>query len=127
MIKKTAFVILLTTVICLNMISWARAECAWVLWVKTELQSFPKDKAPRQEVSWELNSAAPRNAQCEQMKSILLQKMIQYYKANSPGAAVETTPYGLITIRVADDSGNPISTTVESYHCFPDTIDPRKK
>jgi len=127
MIKKTMFVIFFAAVIFLNLTSWAAAECAWVLWVKTEQRSFPKDKALQYEVFWELNSAAPKNTQCEQMQSILLQKMIQYYKANSPGAKVETTPYGLITIRYEDETGNPVSMIMESYHCFPDTIDPRKK
>ena len=121
------FIIFLAAIICLNLTALAAAECAWVLWVKTEQRSFPKDKAPQYDVSWELNSAAPKNTQCEQMQSVLLQKMIQYYKANSPGAKVETTPYGLITIMYENENVNPISSIVESYHCFPDTIDPRKK
>ena len=102
------------------------AECAWVLWRKTEKTIFVKDKQyPDYSANWERMEAVPKFEQCMQrMREFSERNNDAYLKGKSvggfPGIKIEKLPsLGLML------SGEGFIETIE-FKCFPDTIDPRK-
>jgi hypothetical protein len=87
------------------------AECAWVLWSKTE--ASVKDKGF--DVRWELIGAVPKYEHCVKMLKSTYQ---DYKKVN------------LCTEKEQADDEKFILFPFKGYsirfYCFPDTVDPRK-
>ena len=102
------------------------AECAWVLWKKTERTIFEKDKQyPDHSVNWELIEAVPKFEQClQRMKEFSERHNNAYLKGKSeggfPGIKIEKLPSEGLML-----TGEGLIQTIE-FKCFPDTVDPRK-
>ena len=112
-------------ILCLFTISIASAECAWVLWTKTEKTISVKDKTGVDySVRWELLHAVPTYEQCLQMLNDAVARNGRIYtegksEGGFQGINITVSPgYILLT-------GEELTHSIE-YKCFPDTIDPRK-
>jgi hypothetical protein len=90
------------------------AECAWVLWTKTE--ASVKNKGL--DVRWELIGAVPKYEQCVNM----LKSTYQNYKKAWLGTEIDSK-------EKANDEKFillPFLGYSIQFYCFPDTVDPRK-
>jgi len=125
--KRIMVIILMSVFIVFKTKSLFSAEHVRILWKKSKLLKFPKSKLPKTEVYWELMYVAPKFYQCTKMKTQLWKRMEMYHKEQIASHMKMESKGGLITITYNDSEGNLSAILMESYHCFPDTIDPRKK
>ena len=93
----------------------ASAECAWVLWVEESHFERKKDKEPR--FVWKRIFATTSENGC-------IQGMRGAVKAEASGGDVirKTERYVVRDIGTPEE---PYRYTAR-YHCYPDTVDPRK-
>ena len=102
------------------------AECAWVLWKKTEKTMVGKYKQyPDHSVSWELMDAVPKFEQCLQSGREYSERQYSLYlkgksEGEFQGMRIGKSPSGGLML-----SEEGLTQTIE-FKCFPDTIDPRK-
>ena len=94
------------------------ADCAWVLWKKSE--AFP---APRGVVTpnWDIESAVPEYDACMRMVT----DSVETYLKPSPslgGETVRKTQVGNHRVSISSDR-NP--TTILTFLCLPSGVDPR--
>jgi hypothetical protein len=116
----------LAIIFCLLMSSTVNAECAWVMWMKTEKTTFGKYKQyPDRSVKWELIEAVPKFEQCSQRAGEYSERQYTLYlkgklEGELLGMKLEKLSSGGLIL-----SGEGWTQTIE-WKCFPDTIDPRK-
>jgi hypothetical protein len=110
---------------CLLMCDIAKAECAWVLWQKSDY-NFGKSS---EKVSWELKGAFPQYKQCMENQTDLFERLRIFWtdvttKSPSKNEKVEAHSGvgGPSQIIITTESG----ISVFDFYCLPDTIDPRK-
>lgn len=102
------------------------AECAWVLWKKTEKTTFGKYRQYSDlSVKWELMEAVPKFEQClQRVREYSERQYTLYVKGKLEeellGTKLERLPSEGLML-----SGEGWKQTIE-WKCFPDTIDPRK-
>ena len=101
-----------------------KAECAWVLWTKTEKTIFKPN--PNYSERWEIMGAVPKYEHCLRMKQEVFEKRSGAYtegksKGGFPGLEVKVDP----SITAIFLSGQNLLEVIK-FNCLPDTIDPRK-
>jgi hypothetical protein len=107
--------ILLAISFCLLVSSTANAECAWVLWKKTDTTGNPGGQ-----VSWEIQDALPQYQQCRQQQMVLCNSMKQVYSPEHNAVLrVDNCPTRIF----AEVKGGAV---LMDFFCLPDTMDPRK-
>ena len=105
--------ILIAIIFCFFVSSVAKAECAWVLWLKH--CSFITKTGENLKCEWELSEAYPTYEQCMNVRENI---WTGYKKEFSKSDGV---PFGYLNLNKGSDTALTID-----LHCFPDTIDPRK-
>jgi hypothetical protein len=101
----------------------AWAGCAWILWAETEAAVKNKSGVETVTVSgWKIRSAEKSKAACEAARNERLAKLMAGVKTDL--GATPTTVRDVIP-PTSPDSDPLYVTEVVTYHCLPDTIDPR--
>ena len=125
--KRIMVIILMSAFILFKTKALFSAEHVWILWKKSKWLKFSKGKLPETEVYWKLMYVAPKFYQCTKMKTQLWKGMERFHKEKIASNMNMESKGGLITITYNDSEDNLSAILMESYHCFPDTIDPRNK
>jgi hypothetical protein len=113
--------VLLAIIFCLFVSSMANAQCAWVLWER--VSHHPIDK----EGKWELKKAFPSYNECLEVKESEVHDTAEFMKiwneVKKKNKSWVKINHG---VNVVVWDGEMSEFTIFEYHCFPDTIDPRK-
>ncbi len=112
--------VVLATVLILGSASFATAECAWVLWVKTTVLLSGDKNKPKP--GWDLGNTFKNQPQCDHERRTHWEALAEIAEADV-GASNVTKKQGEYVTRFFPKGGH-IS---EVLYCLPDTIDPRVK
>jgi len=99
---------LVAVLLVLTSVGTASAECAWVLWLRTD------------NGAWHVQAAGPTHTACLQM----VRHEVKELADGDPSAVVEKLVDGgaTVTKKFLPQS---VKALVFEYRCFPDTVDPR--
>lgn len=127
--RKTKLVRLGSALVALLYTASASAECAWVLWVKTESLMFYSGKPPQESRQWEIQTAAPRIDQCEEVKRKIWQVFAK--ECDDPTKCKGIEDFQKVpnegVFRRFKPSGDLIAGSWNTtLVCLPDTVDPRR-
>lgn len=112
--KSTLFIISLL----IAFSSVANAECAWVLWIRTDILLIEKDKLPIEKVQWELMGAVPQYEFCAKMLKSSYESQKRFWMEGRSPEKVKLNDEKCIIF--------PMDGMTIRFYCLPDTIDPRK-
>jgi len=101
----------------------ASAECAWVLWMKTELVNVTAGKIESD--GWQIESAVPTYAACTTSARRRAERTAEPSEGpNVKGTGLNELIGGGFRVSKQYRSPEHASASVE-FRCFPDTVDPR--
>jgi len=103
----------LAIIFCVLIGNIANAQCAWVLWLKH--CSFITKSGENMRCEWTLEEAYPIYEQCMKAR----ENSWTGYKQMFPKS--EGVPFGYLNLSKESEKALTIN-----FHCFPDTVDPRK-
>lgn len=104
------------------------ADCAWVLWMKTDYYQIENEKL-KHGIEWEMIIACPKFEQCLDSQRQAYQQKKQYWETNFKNIIqVIPEPFSkdsqILRIRLKNKKDNGFADLI--FQCFPDTLDPRK-
>jgi len=106
----------------------ANAQCAWVLWAKSEFRA--KEDKDSSYIGWYIVGAFPTVNACREDEEAICMSRKEFSSQNIPDQNPHFKPkdvkcfesWGGHTMSWYNESGNWIS----EWKCLPDTVDPRK-
>jgi hypothetical protein len=119
--KKVLFLLILIQ--SLVSLPLAHGENTWVLWLKSEYDSF-KNHEPESHIYWEVIDGFGKEADCKAYREGVwtnLKKGAEEDKAKHLAEEVTAVPYSLIMTRLSGTS-----THSQNLYCLPGTIDPSR-
>lgn len=104
------------------------AECAWILWIKKEIDFIYPNKPPSFSTQWDIQDALSTKEECDQLRKLAWNiKVKQIDLDKLPGIEeVITAPNKSILSRFRRTPEVVGGGTTLTFYCLPDSIDPRK-
>jgi len=120
--------LVLVAVLVVGWTSAASAECAWVLWKRDyTMQKWTTGLKKRSETVWIIMQATDTRNECSAKKEEVWKDEITGWERAAATLKVEIRPFDSITIYHGQIGDMTSGTTVDTFYCLPDTIDPREK
>jgi len=126
---KTRLLSLGSALIALLYAAPVSAECAWVLWVKNESLMFYSGKPLEESRRWEIQMAAVKIEQCEQVKRKIWSVFAKECDDPARCKGIEEfqkVPYEGVFRRFKSGGDLYAGSWNTTLVCLPDTVDPRK-
>lgn len=106
----------------------AIAECAWVLWTKTEVEHIRRTTPSESYTRWDIETAVETKTQCDQIKGRVFQGYADRYKDLGEMKGVDhvrTIPSEAVIVSLKPSEYLVAGTQFYAFFCLPDSIDPR--
>lgn len=120
--------IILSVIIFFLITANAYADCAWILWINSELMTSSKNEGARRNVEWQLVKAWPSFNECDGHKRHVW--TVYAKRAEQQRGEGENVSFEFLYIEhKPDEQGGDFlgGGTTYKFQCIPESIDPRGK